>query len=151
MHALAGNAKHAAFARPPAHGGETPRLAPRCAALAAAAGISGCRKSDGVACRRRTHGRQDHGVVDHLRREWPNDPNGHRVHVELTSLAESHVVQRGGGTVSHQPERLRELASWYREYAERTSNPAIWDARIRTAEDLEAEATRLECLMEIEA
>jgi hypothetical protein len=39
---------------------------------------------------------------------------------------------------------LRELASWYREYAERTGNPAIWDARIRTAEDLEAEATRLE-------
>ena len=52
------------------------------------------------------------------------------------------------------PERLRELASWYREYAERTGNPAIWDARIRTAEDLEAEAARLECLpvrTEIEA
>ena len=43
-------------------------------------------------------------------------------------------------------ERLRELASWYREYAERTGNPAIWDARIRTAEDLEAEAARLEGL-----
>jgi hypothetical protein len=41
-------------------------------------------------------------------------------------------------------ERLRELASWYREYAERTGNPAIWDVRIRTAEDLEAEAARLE-------
>jgi hypothetical protein len=41
-------------------------------------------------------------------------------------------------------ERLRELASWYREYAERTGNPAIWDARIRTAENLEAEAARLE-------
>ncbi|HVH81686.1 MAG TPA: hypothetical protein VM782_19955 [Stellaceae bacterium] len=47
--------------------------------------------------------------------------------------------------MAHQPERLRELASWYREYAERTGNPAIWDARIRTAEDLEAEAARLEC------
>jgi hypothetical protein len=43
-----------------------------------------------------------------------------------------------------EPERLRELAAWYREYAERTGNPAIWHARIRTAEDLEAEATRLE-------
>ena len=41
-------------------------------------------------------------------------------------------------------ERLRELASWYREYAERTGNPMIWDARIRTAEDLEAEAARIE-------
>ena len=46
--------------------------------------------------------------------------------------------------MARQPERLRELASWYREYAERTANPAIWDVRIRTAEDLEAEATRLE-------
>ena len=46
--------------------------------------------------------------------------------------------------MARQPERLRELASWYREYAERTGNPAIWDARIRTAEDLEAEAARLE-------
>jgi hypothetical protein len=46
--------------------------------------------------------------------------------------------------LAHQPERLRELASWYREYAERTGNPTIWDARIRTAEDLEAEAARLE-------
>jgi hypothetical protein len=46
--------------------------------------------------------------------------------------------------LAQQPERLRELASWYREFAERTGNPAIWDARIRTAEDLEAEAARLE-------
>jgi hypothetical protein len=48
------------------------------------------------------------------------------------------------GVLAHHIERLRELASWYREYAERTGNPAIWDARIRTAEDLEAEAARLE-------
>jgi hypothetical protein len=46
--------------------------------------------------------------------------------------------------LSREPERLRQLAAWYREYAERTGNPAIWDARIRTAEDLEAEAVRLE-------
>ena len=42
------------------------------------------------------------------------------------------------------PEKLRELASWYREFAEHTGNPAIGDARLRTAEDLEAEAARLE-------
>jgi hypothetical protein len=42
------------------------------------------------------------------------------------------------------PERLRELACWYRGLAERTANPAIWDARLRTAEDFEAEAARLE-------
>ena len=42
------------------------------------------------------------------------------------------------------PRRLRELASWYRELAERSGNPAIWDSRLRTAEDLEAEATRID-------
>ncbi len=42
------------------------------------------------------------------------------------------------------PEKLRELACWYREFAERTGNPTIWDARLRTAEDLEAEAARIE-------
>jgi len=44
----------------------------------------------------------------------------------------------------NEPDRLRVLASWYREFAERTANPAIWDARLRTAEDLEAEAVRIE-------
>ena len=39
---------------------------------------------------------------------------------------------------------LRELAGWYREFAEQSGNPTIWDSRLRTAEDLEAEATQLE-------
>jgi hypothetical protein len=43
-----------------------------------------------------------------------------------------------------QAQKLRELASWYREFAERAGNPAIWDARLRTAEDLEREAGYLE-------
>ncbi len=42
------------------------------------------------------------------------------------------------------PLRLRELAEWYREFAERAGNPVIWEARLRTAEDLDAEAGRLE-------
>ena len=42
------------------------------------------------------------------------------------------------------PRRLRELAHWYREFAERAGNPAIWDARLRTAKELEQEADRLE-------
>jgi hypothetical protein len=37
-------------------------------------------------------------------------------------------------------ERLRELAAWYRAFAERAGNPVIWDCRLRMAEDLEAEA-----------
>jgi hypothetical protein len=43
-----------------------------------------------------------------------------------------------------QAQKLRDLASWYREFADRAENPAIWDARLRTAEDLEREAEELE-------
>jgi len=43
-----------------------------------------------------------------------------------------------------QAQKLRDLASWYREFAERAENPMIWDARLRTAEDLEREAGNLE-------
>lgn len=42
------------------------------------------------------------------------------------------------------PRKLRELASWYREFAERTGNPMIWECRLRTAEDLDAEADLIE-------
>jgi MATE family, multidrug efflux pump len=40
--------------------------------------------------------------------------------------------------------RLRELAVWYRVFAERAGNPTIWESRLRMAEQLEHEATRLE-------
>ena len=40
--------------------------------------------------------------------------------------------------------KLRGLAAWYRAYAEQAGNPAIWATRLRTAEDLEAEASRIE-------
>jgi len=43
-----------------------------------------------------------------------------------------------------QAQKLRDLATWYREFAERTENPTIWDARLRTADDLEREANALE-------
>jgi len=42
------------------------------------------------------------------------------------------------------PQKLRELAAWYREFAEKTVNPTIWEARLRTAEDLENEADLME-------
>jgi hypothetical protein len=42
------------------------------------------------------------------------------------------------------PQKLRDLAVWYREYAERTQNPVIWEARVRTAEELEMNAQALE-------
>lgn len=42
------------------------------------------------------------------------------------------------------PDELRKLASWYREFAERAGNPAIWERRLRTADDLEAAAECIE-------
>jgi hypothetical protein len=44
----------------------------------------------------------------------------------------------------NEPERLRELADWYRNLAERAGNAMIWDVRLRTAEELEEEADRIE-------
>jgi hypothetical protein len=41
------------------------------------------------------------------------------------------------------PDKLHELATWYRELAERAGSPWIWEARLRMAEDLEAEAGRM--------
>jgi hypothetical protein len=46
--------------------------------------------------------------------------------------------------VMDQAQKLRDLAGWYREFAERAENPAIWDSRLRTAEELEREAGNLE-------
>jgi len=44
------------------------------------------------------------------------------------------------------PDELRKLAAWYRELAERSGNPAVWATRLNTAEQLEAEADRVENL-----
>jgi hypothetical protein len=41
-------------------------------------------------------------------------------------------------------DELRKLAAWYREFAERTENPTIWDFRLRRAEQLERQAEKLE-------
>jgi hypothetical protein len=47
-------------------------------------------------------------------------------------------------TPNPDPEKLRALASWYREFADRAGNPAIWGSRLRTAEDFEKAAGRIE-------
>jgi hypothetical protein len=51
---------------------------------------------------------------------------------------------KGDADVTASPRELRALAVWYRQFAERTQNPAIWEARIRTAEELELNAQALE-------
>jgi hypothetical protein len=42
------------------------------------------------------------------------------------------------------PSKLHKLASWYRDFAERAGDPMIWAARLRTANQLEAEADHVE-------
>jgi hypothetical protein len=54
------------------------------------------------------------------------------------------MMTRSRSEAVDDPAKLRELAAWYREFAEQSGNPAIWDGRLRTAEDLEAEASQLE-------
>ena len=51
---------------------------------------------------------------------------------------------KGDPDAAASPQDLRALAVWYREFAERTQNPTIWEARIRTAEELETNAQALE-------
>jgi hypothetical protein len=46
--------------------------------------------------------------------------------------------------IMQNPKKLRELACWYREFAERAGNPVIWEARLHTAADLDSEAERIE-------
>jgi len=48
------------------------------------------------------------------------------------------------GMAMEDGEKLRSLAAWYREFADKAANPVIWESRLRTAEDLEAEAVRLD-------
>jgi len=42
------------------------------------------------------------------------------------------------------PKRLRKLAAWYRDYAERAHTPWVGEGRLQTAEELERRAARLE-------
>jgi hypothetical protein len=39
---------------------------------------------------------------------------------------------------------LRNRSAWFRDYAERTRNPMIWELRLRRAEELEKEADEIE-------
>ncbi len=42
------------------------------------------------------------------------------------------------------PQKLRELAAWYRNYAERANTPWGCEGRLQTAEELERAAAMLE-------
>jgi hypothetical protein len=44
----------------------------------------------------------------------------------------------------NEAQKLRELAAWYRAFAERAGVAWIWEARLMRAQALEAEAERLD-------
>lgn len=46
--------------------------------------------------------------------------------------------------MSDKPTALRDLAAWYRKSAERAGSSWIWEARLLTPDQLEAEADRVE-------
>ena len=46
--------------------------------------------------------------------------------------------------VAQDPDKLRNLAAWYREFAEQAGNPVIWESRLLMAESLELEAQRVD-------
>ena len=48
--------------------------------------------------------------------------------------------------VPQNPEKLRELAAWYREYAARAATPWVSEGRLQTAADLERYAALLEAV-----
>jgi hypothetical protein len=48
--------------------------------------------------------------------------------------------------IPQNPQKLRELAAWYREYAERAVTPWVNEGRLQTAAELEQYAALLEAL-----
>jgi len=64
---------------------------------------------------------------------WPNS-------IASLDIAQAELAETGKREANH----LRELALWYRVFAERAGNPAIWEARFRMAEELEREADQLQ-------
>jgi len=51
-------------------------------------------------------------------------------------------TKEAGSTL--EPQKLRELASWYRVFAERAGNSSILVTRLRMADELEREAAYFE-------
>jgi hypothetical protein len=51
---------------------------------------------------------------------------------------------RKGTAEMTDPDKLRELASWYREFAVRSGSVAIWAPRLEMAADLDREADKLD-------
>jgi hypothetical protein len=49
--------------------------------------------------------------------------------------------------MTNEAQKLRELAAWYREFAERAGASWIWEGRLRRADELERQADQLQASM----
>ena len=70
------------------------------------------------------------------------DP-GSRALLRWKKLVQMQHHQPHPGNPHRDPEKLRALASWYREAAEQESNPMIWEGLLSKAEGLDKEAERI--------
>ena len=50
--------------------------------------------------------------------------------------------------MTNEAQKLRALAAWYREFAERDGANWIWEGRLRRADELEKKADHLQALAE---
>jgi hypothetical protein len=63
----------------------------------------------------------------------------------MAGIVTSGATEGPSAQFRHQERRkLRQIAHWDREFADRAGNPVIWEARLRTAKELEREADRLQ-------
>jgi len=77
----------------------------------------------------------------------PNHDNTVSLAVPDRWISPGFIAAASGQTVARRGSaQLREFAGWYRDFAERAGSPNIWEGRVRTAEDLEEEAGRIERL-----
>jgi hypothetical protein len=65
----------------------------------------------------------------------------------LSPLMNSPVV----GVVLEHASELRELAAWYREFADRAGDPGIWESRLLFAAELDELAARIKLEHQLKA
>jgi|GraSoiStandDraft_5_1057265.scaffolds.fasta_scaffold187834_2 hypothetical protein len=87
-------------------------------------------------------------AIDRLAEDHPVVINRHRsISAPEMSGSERRIIEplldEAQDTLSGK-HTLRQLACWYRDFAERAGSPVIWEARLRMADSLDEQAERVE-------
>jgi hypothetical protein len=64
----------------------------------------------------------------------------------MIRILRSSTLSFSGTDGKPSPDKLFQLATWYRLQAERAGSSWVWEARLRKAEDLEGQARRRQSL-----